>query len=320
VTRTRELGLLSRAAALTLAAALSACASGGPAGPPAYFLASPPKPGTQKSAAVPLDAPSDATGLPVGSDEIADPFEKMNRSVFETNQQLDHAIVYPIAKAYDEAVPKPVRTSVGNFAGNLSEPLVFANDILQLRLGAAAVTAGRFALNSTVGVGGLFDIAKRENLQRQTGDFGQTLYVWGVRKSDYLIVPIIGPTNIRDLIGTTVDFVAEIPAGGLLQEGLEATRYASAANDLTVAGSIATPVTNLDEVNQMKTLEDSSLDFYAMLRSVVDQKRQAELDGAAAASGWTALRRRAASIPTSPASAASIGDEEMFAYVPAAQE
>ena len=82
-------------------------------------------------------------------------------------------------------------------------------------LGAAATTAGRFAMNSTIGVGGLFDVASKEKLQPQTGDFGQTLYVWGMRRSDYLVVPVIGPTNVRDLIGTTVDFVATIPAGGL---------------------------------------------------------------------------------------------------------
>ena len=100
-------------------------------------------------------------------------------------------------------------------------------------------------------------------------------------KSDYLVVPVIGPTNVRDLIGTTVDFVATIPAGGWLQSGLAASQYATqaanTANTLTVAGSIATPITKLDDVQQMQTLEDSSLDFYTMLRSVVEQKRQAEL-------------------------------------------
>lgn len=216
----------------------------------------------------------------------------MNRSAFDRNQRLNRAIVYPIAKAYNEAIPKPLRTGVENFADNLSEPMVLANDILQLRLGAAATTAGRFAMNSTLGIGGLFDIAKKESLQRQTGDFGQTLYVWGVRKSAYLVLPIIGPTNVRDLVGATVDFVAEIPAGGLLQEGLEATQFASAANDLTVAGSIAAPFTKLDEVEQLKTLEDNSLDFYVMVRSVVEQKRQAELEEALTKSGWTALRAR----------------------------
>jgi phospholipid-binding lipoprotein MlaA len=239
----------------------------------------------------------------------------MNRSVFSRNQRLNHAIVYPVAKAYNGVIPQPVRNSVANFASNLSEPMVFTNDVLQLRLGAATTTAGRFALNSTIGIGGLFDVAKGENLQHQSGDFGQTLYVWGVRRSAYLVVPIIGPTNVRDLIGTTVDFVAEIPAGGLLQEGLEATQFASAANDLTVAGSIATPFTKLDEVEQMKTLEDSSLDFYTMLRSVVAQKRQAELDEAVARSGWTALcsSKAAPSTSSRPSRPASPKQSEIMA-------
>ncbi len=138
------------------------------------------------------------------------------------------------------------------------------------------------------------------------------------------MVPIIGPTNVRDLIGTTVDFVATIPAGGLLQSGLAASQYASqaanTANTLTVAGSIATPVTKLDDVQQMQTLEDSSLDFYTMLRSVVEQKRQAELQEALATSLWTSpLNNEAASNPPSmllrrePARAAK--EEELLTNV-----
>ncbi len=244
------------------------------------------------SAAAPVEAPTDVADLPEATSETADPYEKMNRAMFERNQGINHAVIYPVAKAYHETLPDPVRKSVANFAGNLAEPMVFANDVLQLRLGAAATTAGRFALNSTIGVGGLFDVASQQKLEKQTGDFGQTLYVLGMRQSNYLVVPIIGPTNVRDLIGTTVDFVATIPAGGLLQSGLAASQFATQAantvNTVTVAGSIASPVTKLDDVQQMQVLEDSSLDFYTMLRSVVEQKRQAELQEALAASLWTA--------------------------------
>jgi phospholipid-binding lipoprotein MlaA len=260
--------------------------------PSPEFLASQPSASAAKDAAAPVGAPTDVADLPDAQSETADPYERMNRATFERNQRINHAVIYPVAKAYHNTVPEPVRKSVSNFAGNLGEPMVFANDVLQLRLGAAATTAGRFALNSTIGVGGLFDVASKQKLERQTGDFGQTLYVWGMRRSDYLVVPVIGPTNVRDLIGTTVDFVATIPAGGLLQSGLAASQYASqaanTANTLSVAGSIATPITKLDDVQQMQTLEDSSLDFYTMLRSVVEQKRQAELDEAVANSLWTA--------------------------------
>ncbi len=290
--RVTDISILSRAAALVLVCGLSACASGGGLAPSPEFLASQPSANSLKSASAPVDAPTDVADLPDGASGTADPYEKMNRSVFESNQRINHAVVYPVAKAYHETVPDPVRKSVANFASNLAEPMVFANDVLQLRLGAAATTAGRFAMNSTIGVGGLFDVASNQKLQRQTGDFGQTLYVWGMRQSNYLVVPVIGPTNVRDLIGTTVDFVATIPAGGLLQSGLAASQFATQAattvNGVTVAGSIATPVTKLDDVQQMQALEDSSLDFYTMLRSVVEQKRQAELQEALATSLWTA--------------------------------
>jgi phospholipid-binding lipoprotein MlaA len=285
-----------------LTCGLSACASGGVA-PSPEFLASQPPASTAKNASAPVDAPTDVAALPDDQGMTADPYEKMNRAMFERNQRINHAVIYPVAKAYVNNVPEQVRKSVSNFAGNLGEPMVFANDVLQLRLGAAATTAGRFAMNSTIGVGGLFDVASKQNLAPQTGDFGQTLYVWGMRKSDYLIVPVIGPTNVRDLIGTTVDFVATIPAGGLLQSGVAASQYATqvtnTANTLAVAGSVATPITKLDDVQQMQTLEDSSLDFYTMLRSVVEQKRQAELDEAVANSLWTA------SPPSQAASSAS---------------
>jgi phospholipid-binding lipoprotein MlaA len=322
--RARGLRILGCTAALALACALSACASNGGVAPSPELLASQPSP--LKSASVPVDAPTDAADLPDGASEISDPFEKMNRSVFEGNQRFNHAVAYPAARAYHETVPEPVRNSVRNFAENLTEPVVFANDLLQLRLGAAATTAGRFAMNSTIGIGGLFDPASKQKLGRQTGDFGQTLYVWGMRNTNYLVVPIIGPTNVRDLIGATVDFVANIPAGSLLQTGLAATQFAAQAatttNGLTVAGSIATPVTKLDEVQQMQVLEDSSLDFYTMLRSVVEQKRQAELEEALATSGWTASRNNeaVASTPESkrPGPVSSIGanERELLATVP----
>jgi phospholipid-binding lipoprotein MlaA len=230
-----------------------------------------------------VDAPTDVAGLPDEPQEVRDPLERMNRAVFERNQRFNHAVVYPVARAYRDNVPEGVRDSVESFASNLAEPMVFANDVLQLRLGAAATTAGRFALNSTLGVAGLFDVATRRDLPKQSGDLGQTLYVWGVRNSPYLMVPVIGPTNVRDLIGTTVEFAASLPAGGLLP-----TQIAATVNNLTVAGSMASPFTKLGQADQMQELEEGSIDFYAMLRSVVYQKRQAELQEALDTSGWLA--------------------------------
>lgn len=275
--------LVRMAAAAMLAAGLSACASSGPTITSPELLASHTQPADAKGEHAAVDAPTDVASLPDEPEAVRDPFEKMNRSVFERNQRFNHAVIYPVAKAYVDTVPEGVRNSVESFAGNLAEPLVFANDVLQLRLKAAATTASRFAINSTIGVGGLFDVASRKDLPRQSGDLGQTLYVWGMRKSPYLVLPVIGPTNVRDLLGTAGEFVATIPAGGLF-----GTQLATTVNNLTVAGSVASPFTKLGQADQMEALEDSSIDFYSMLRSVVDQKRQAELQEALETSGWTA--------------------------------
>src|SRR5262249_16366387 len=118
------------------------------------------------------------------SSRETDAMEKLNRSVFERNQQFNHPVIYPAAKFYRATAPEPVRASFDAFTANPNEPFVFANNILQLRFPAATTTFGRFLLNSTFGIGGIIDVASKEGLARQTGDFGQTLYVWGIRNSE----------------------------------------------------------------------------------------------------------------------------------------
>ncbi len=110
---------------------------------------------------------------------IADPNEAFNRQMFENSQDFNHNVLYPTAAAYNNNVPESVRDRIDAFTTNLSEPMVFANDVLQLRPEAAATTLGRFALNSTLGVGGLFDVAAPQGVAHQSGDFGQKMYVWG---------------------------------------------------------------------------------------------------------------------------------------------
>lgn len=210
------------------------------------------------------------------------PMEEVNRSVFERNQQLNHAVIYPAAKTYRDTVPEPARDSIDAFTANLSEPFVFANNILQLRFPAATTTLGRFLMNSTVGIGGLIDVASTEGLARQTGDFGQTLYVWGIRSSEFIVVPLVGPTNVRDAIGNGVELGAQIVVGTILPTSV-------AADYIGTAGTVASPIASLSKVGQMEELERSSLDFYAMMRSVVEQKRQAELRDALRESLLSAL-------------------------------
>jgi phospholipid-binding lipoprotein MlaA len=200
-----------------------------------------------------------------------DPMEEMNRLVFERNQQFNHAVGYPAAKIYRDTLPEPVRDSIVAFTANLNEPFILANSVLQLRFPAAGTTLGRFLLNSTVGIGGLIDVASTQGLARQTGDFGQTLYVWGIRDSSFIVVPVVGPTNLRDALGNGVELGAQIFLGTILP-----TSAATAANYVGTAGTVASPIANLSKVEQMEELERNSLDFYAMMRSVVEQKRQAE--------------------------------------------
>src|SRR5262245_6305439 len=199
-------GILRGVLAAVLAASLSACASSDPAPPDS--------------------GPS--SGL---ARDPVDPMEKLNRSVFERNQQFNHAVLYPAAKTYRNTVPEPVRDSIDAFTRNLNEPFVFANTLLQLRFPAAATTLGRFLVNSTVGIGGLVDVASTEGLARQTGDFGQTLYVWGIRDSDFIVVPVVGPTNVRDAFGSSAELAAQIFFGAILP-----TSAATMANSVGTAG------------------------------------------------------------------------------------
>ena len=260
----RDCSILARIiAALAIAVALSACASTGSGMPSPEYLASPDQ--------------------PVEPAEIADPLEKQNRAVFDSNQEINHAIIYPLAKAYNDNIPEDVRDRIDAFTTNLSEPVVFANDVLQLRFEAAATTLGRFAMNSTIGIGGLFDVAATQALAHQSGDFGQTLYVWGVRESPYVVLPIVGPTNLRDAIGGGIEFAAQVPAGAIYPAGL-----AAAAANVATAGTVLSPLSDLRKVGDLQTLEEGSLDFYTMLRSVTDQKRQAELREALETSALTA--------------------------------
>lgn len=249
---------LSRPASFALVAALlvGACASG-PQLPAPQYLA--------KDAA-PAAA---AAGEP---QETPDPLEAMNRKIFETNQAFNHAIIYPAAKSYRDNVPESVRDRIDAFTTNLAEPMVFANNVLQLRPDAALTTLARFLTNSTIGIGGLFDVAETVGQKHQSGDFGQTLYVWGARDTAYLILPVLGPSNVRDTIGSGIELLA--PAATI--ERLP-TKLANFVDQFKTLDTYGRPVAGLSKVEMLEELEESSLDFYAMLRSLADQKRQSEL-------------------------------------------
>ena len=134
-----------------------------------------------------------------------DPFERANRGLFSLGQGLDRAIVRPVALVYTAVLPKPVRTGVRNVLDNLDEPNTALNDALQARPKRVATAVGRFAINSTVGVLGLFDVATKLDLPKHDADFGQTLGRWGFGAGPYVYVPVLGPSDLRDGFGRVVD-------------------------------------------------------------------------------------------------------------------
>ena len=211
--------------------------------------------------------------------ETPDPFEAVNRKVFEANLAFNHAVVYPMAKAYREGLPEQARDRIEAFTTNLSEPMVFANNVLQLRFDASATTLARFITNSTVGLGGLFDVAGTVGQRHQSGDLGQTLYVWGIRDSAYLVLPVLGPTNVRDGFGSGLSLLAPVGMAYMVP-----ARLSGATSQVNAVDAVGTPIAGLSKVEMLQELEASSLDFYVMLRSMSDQKRQDELREALAQS------------------------------------
>lgn len=134
-----------------------------------------------------------------------DPYEDFNRQMFAFNEGLDQAVIEPVAYGYRAVTNEPIREGVGNFSSNLGEPLTFVNHLLQGKLSDAGATLGRFVVNTTVGIAGVFDPASTIGMQRTNEDFGQTLGVWGVDSGPFIVLPFLGPTNPRDIVGRGAD-------------------------------------------------------------------------------------------------------------------
>jgi phospholipid-binding lipoprotein MlaA len=200
--------------------------------------------------------------------DTSDPLEPMNRAFLQGNLLLYQGIERPLGGAYKTFVPQVARDRVSAALDNLQEPRIFVNDVLQGRGQAATTTFGRFLLNSTFGIGGLFDWATGSGLPRQSGDFGQTLYVWGFDSGPYLVLPILGPSNIRDGIGKGVD--PELNANLWV-----IWRYGGPWPSVGIAGFMA-----LSEAGGLDDVLAGSLDLYPRLRSLYLQKRASELGDA----------------------------------------
>lgn len=134
-----------------------------------------------------------------------DPWEAMNRPIFQFNESLDLWVLEPVAKGWDFVVPELVQGSIGNFFDNLSQPMHLGNELLQFKLHDAVATVSRVIINTGFGVGGLIDVASMLDVPKSDEDFGQTLGAWGVPPGPYLVLPLFGPSNPRDTVGRVAD-------------------------------------------------------------------------------------------------------------------
>lgn len=211
--------------------------------------------------------PSDPAAL-AEFERINDPYEPLNRVVFDLNTSVDKLVLKPVANGYRAITPKPVRQGVNNFFRNLGEPLTFIHQLLQGKGKAASRTMGRFVMNSTVGLAGLFDVASDyDGLQRANEDMGQTFAVWGLEEGPYIVLPFFGPSNIRDAIGQGIDIVGDpvgLGADLLNERGLQQSLLAGQVADARARDDVRQA---LDELN-------AADDPYVLARSAFRQNRR----------------------------------------------
>jgi phospholipid-binding lipoprotein MlaA len=202
--------------------------------------------------------------------EFNDPFEDVNRKIFDFNQLVDRHVLVPVAKAYRDSLPDAVRDAIHDFLYNLRDPLIFANDTLQGDFKRAGETVARFVLNSTIGVGGLFDVAgKWGQLPYHEQDLGITFGVWGIPEGPYLVVPVLGPSDPRDLVGQVGESFGD-PFNRLVT-GNPYTLYWIPF----VRGGVSGIDQRSRYIDTLADIERTSLDYYATIRSLYHQRREA---------------------------------------------
>lgn len=221
--------------------------------------------------ATPPDPIADEIIVTARTADPRDPAEAINVEAFQLVQGADAALVAPVAEAYEEAVPSPVRKGIGNFLNNLLEPVVALNFLLQLKPGKAAETLGRFAINTTFGVGGLVDVAKTKpfNLPRRPNGFSNTLGFYGVKPGPYFFLPLIGPTTLRDMIGGGIDGLVYPIAIGQPFTQLHYT---------LPAGTLSSLNSRIANDCELRALNEDTSDPYAATRDYYLWRRQAQID------------------------------------------
>lgn len=200
--------------------------------------------------------------------DVHDPLEGFNRGVYKFNAVFDELIFLPVVGAYETVTPEFARTGISNFFTNIGEIITFANEVLQLKFKEAGMTAFRFTANTLVGFFGFFDVTSHEGIPRTNEDFGQTLGVWGAGEGPYLVLPILGPSNLRDTAGFATDTVAFALADPL---------------SLSSVQSDHPPILALNIINKRYTqpfryYETGSPFEYDLIRFLYTEKRRADIE------------------------------------------
>lgn len=205
------------------------------------------------------------TGCATTANNPKDPYEGFNRAMFQVNEGID-VVVKPVAQGYDAAAPLPVKAGVGNFFGNIADVWIGINNLLQGKGGDGMSDMGRFLINTTVGIGGVFDIASEIGLEKHAEDFGQTMGKWGVSEGPYFYWPIIGPRTTRDTFGWLVDtnvdpvwHINDIP----VRNSLVGLRFVDLRASLLPAD---------------KVVEQAAFDKYNYIRDAYLQKRRSDIN------------------------------------------
>ncbi len=200
----------------------------------------------------------------------ADPLEPFNRAMFSFNEGVDRAVLKPVATVYRDVTPQPVRTGVTSFFGNISDVWAIVNNLLQGKGEAAADSLARVTTNTLWGLGGIFDVATEMKIKKHSEDFGQTLGVWGVGSGPYLVLPLLGPSSVRDTAGLVVDSQLDLvtqASNVRVRNSLTTLRVVNVRANLLGAGDV---------------LDQAALDKYSFTREIYQQRRNSLIGNAPA--------------------------------------
>lgn len=215
------------------------------------------------------------TGSGSSSDASAnDPFEGVNRNIYAFNEVVDKAAIEPVARGYKAVTPEPVRDGVHNVLTNLRQPIVFTNSVLQGNANASGETFGRFLINSTIGIAGIFDVASTLGIEEHDEDFGQTLGVWGFEPGPYIVLPFLGPSSVRDTFGRVADRGFDPLTWTEFESDPDLDDHIGIAR--TVVGAIDTRSRLIEQID---TLRQQPEPYVALRRTYLSQREAAVRNG-----------------------------------------